>query len=155
MSLANYTKAFRNIADEIEGSLSQEDISRAAAGLKSAGKPAWIRWLLDNEKAILEFLRLTPSKRASKKDWKDANMRILLPIAALLRARQAQRLASAAEQCLDTVGLGYRDAVSATAASFLALEFEVDMLWPFRGRDPWGDLHPLDALDPENLAETD
>lgn len=150
MSLDSYIRSFGGLMLEIEQSLSKSDIERATHGLRSSGEPTWQRWMLEHEKEIFEFLSATPSKRGKKKAWKDDDTRILLSLAALVYARRATRLARAAELFQRLVGLSYRDALAHGAEACADLLFEADTNWPFRGEDPWGNVHPLDFLDPES-----
>lgn len=150
MSIDTYIRAFYGLALEIEQTLSKADIENATRSLSASPEPTWERWMIEHEKEILEFLSSTPSKRAKRKAWKDYGTRTYLSLAALLYARRAIRLAKAAELCFRHIGLSYRDALAHGAEACSELLFDVDSNWPFRGVDPWGNVHPLDYIDPES-----
>lgn len=70
MALAKYAKASRSLALELIVDVEEADLLLLRNELASLSLEGWLTWMEENNQAILEYIRATPSKRKRNKLWR-------------------------------------------------------------------------------------
>ena len=136
MSMARYRSACIEIAQELELSLSSDDVDALRSELARAGISEWKLWEHENRESIAEFLRAEPVGRQRNTDWHDPVVWRWLTLGALQQANLAVVVLDAREQlhpggswqdtCVEAAELGQR---------IVDVAF---WFWPFELPGPFG-----------------
>lgn len=143
MSLYKYCSSFYGLMEEITLSLSQEyNIDLLADIMKeNMSEEDWGIWMFRNEKRALTFLSQTPKQREKKPVWDTDDEKPLIMLTALVLARKACIFTEESERLSNIIGLSYREALSNASQRAQEICYQLRLLWPFPGEDPWGNIN--------------
>jgi hypothetical protein len=133
MSLSNYASTCFSLAQELAASLTPEDARELAADLTTLGQAGWNSWLLDHAHDVADYVAATPSRRSSRKAWRDPQFRRRLTLGAWLRCRESGGLLRviARNEIWLTPGGSYRDMAAKAADVYWDILMEEVPEWPF------------------------
>ena len=137
MSMSNYARACRKLADELRQSMTPEDVQGLRGILAGVTCQGWTNWRLQYESDVLTFVSATPSQRRKRKAWAETGVRWALTMASLQHLHQAEAVLWIVAEGGLVPGASYRD----TAA--VAGKYYSDILatnipeWPFDGESPF------------------
>lgn len=144
MELDRYAAAAAQHSAELQAMLAGYDRGDLVRACRQAGADTAYRYLLTEEAALLDFLRLPPSRWhavLARRDAADGWPLFLL--GAVHRARWAAALLQALCDHGVAPGLPYRTLTAQAAAATAALDATPIGLWPFDdGEDPFGEQVP-------------
>ena len=130
MSLGNYIGACSTLADELILSLTPQELEHLHASLKGKKVMDWVRWRLNNENLVAEFVAATPQQRKTRKKF-DAE-RLYLTMAGAQHCLEARALLSVVVNSVLRPGGSYREMAAAAGLAYgHAFASEVPY-WPFR-----------------------
>lgn len=138
MSLGNYVGPCQNLATELIDSVSPEDLAALHAALKGRKVIDWLRWRVDNEGLVSEFVAATPRERQSRKKFKAD--RLYLSMAGVQHCLEAHALLRAVVDNMLVPGNSYRGMAANAGVAFSDVVTAPVPYWPFPGLEtPFAD----------------
>lgn len=138
MTLSSYAAACRELKEELIESLTSSEIEDLRKECAGAGWDAFVRWFLQSQQDIEEYIAAVPSRRASLKKWREYPNRPILVLGAIHHVDRAEILLQAVSSYDLQPGSSYRSmAVRAGRAYLEAFYLQDEDLWPFDDPDPF------------------
>lgn len=92
MGLDNYALASSAHLIELVQSLTNEDVRALASDLSALGEQNWLRWQIEHESEIQDYVSATPSTRERKKKWNEPTLRRKLVLCSIIHCQAAHAL---------------------------------------------------------------
>lgn len=132
--MSSYSANADHLAEELLGSLSEDDIEHLRMDLEQLGVEGWIVWAEKAQHEANDYLRATEKQRVRLKKWRDSVLRRRLVLIAYHQARLASSMLDAAANL--GPGGGYRDTTAYAASLGLRVMRDGEWRWPFLDLDP-------------------
>lgn len=132
MGLHNYAAASSGHAQELAEALTAEDVTALAEDLRKLGLRAWLRWQIEFEQEIDDYVRATPAARAKKAKWREQTLRqrlILASVTHCLAAHALLRFFADNDYMLSSTG-PYRDTTASAGSAYWQLMDSDVPQWP-------------------------
>ncbi len=140
MSLYRYASESGYLAEELIESLTSSDVDALRDDCEAMGMDGWLAWRHKYAEHVDAFAKATPSRRASKKAWRDPVLKRRLVLASIHCMRKAEYLLNGLTQHPIEPGGSYREtAVEASEVYDDVFRKGFPEDWPFGGPDPLDD----------------